>query len=385
MYMIEATCWKMHRETAEKRKEKEALFTAAQRRLLTDAYESDLLHSCYSNEASETPAPRGPVYVFNKNHLEMRCGGSEEKRGLITGLTLMYVSMLIYTWIGFNTPNFISIYCMAFCESPRFFFGWGNFIFDLLLTSTPLVLYFKYGLQFTRWEMLTSRHLLIRFNRVTRQVHLHRPKSCGGIVTLPWEATISTATGPDADHSVGSRLILYWHPRQTGLAHSEIAFLGKQSEGGSDLRDEWEFIRRYMEEGPDSVPKPRLTTQLPSPLQAFSPQFEGMHRYFRNSTWRLKLALPFIWPAFAIIGTGHWLSLLLCWKPRWPKIIREAGQPGKPVPAFTTLRDYPPEVQERLLANADRWEVKPGQRPEKKPRARRARRQPTPQTPVKEE
>ena len=54
----------------------------------------------------------------------------------------------------------------------------------LSVTSTSLYLYSKYGIHLTRLEMLTSRHLLIRFNRVTQQVHLHRPKYCGGIVTF---------------------------------------------------------------------------------------------------------------------------------------------------------------------------------------------------------
>ncbi|EKT4543507.1 hypothetical protein QEM15_005772, partial [Pseudomonas putida] len=73
---------------------------------------------------------------------------------------------------------------------------------------------------------------------------------------------------------------------------------------------------------------------------------------------------------------GHWLSLLLCWRPRWPKVIREAGLPGKPVPPVTTLSDYPPAIQARLLANADRWQLKPGKRPEKKPRKPRTPRRP---------
>jgi len=148
----------------------------------------------------------------------------------------------------------------------------------------------------------------------------------------------------------------------------EMALLGKQGQGGSELRDEWEFIRRYMEDGPQAVPRPRLSTQLPSPVQAFSAQFEGLGRFFRKSSWLFKVVLLLVCPAFVIIGTGHWLSLLLCWRPRWPKVIREAGMPGKPVPAVTTLSDYPPEIQERLLANADRWHLKPGKRPEKKPR-----------------
>ena len=183
----------------------------------------------------------------------------------------------------------------------------------------------------------------------------------------------STAIDPEDDSlSLGMRLGLVWHPSRTGLPHMEIAQIGKQGQGGSELRDEWEFIRRYMEEGPHAVPRPRLSTQLPSPIQAFSAQFEGLGRFFRKSSWLFKVILLMVWPAFVIVGTGHWLSLLLCWRPRWPKVIREAGLPGKPVPPVTTLSDYPRTIQERLLANADRWQLKPGKRPTKKTRKRSA-------------
>jgi hypothetical protein len=247
----------------------------------------------------------------------------------------------------------------------------------LFISATIFYLYSKYGIHLTRLEMLTSRHLLIRFNRITQQVHLHRPSYCGGIVTFPWKTTGSTGLYPEDDSlSVGMRLGLIWHPSRTSLPHIEIALLGKQGQGGSELRDEWEFIRRYMEEGPHAVPRPRLSTQLPSPIQAFSAQFEGLGRFFRNSSWLFKLVMLMVWPAFVIIGSAHWISLLLCWRPRWPKVIREAGLPGKPVPSPTTLSDYPPEIQERLLANADRWQLKPGKRPEKKPRKPRTPRAP---------
>ncbi|WP_442793249.1 MULTISPECIES: DUF6708 domain-containing protein, partial [unclassified Pseudomonas] len=100
----------------------------------------------------------------------------------------------------------------------------------------------------------------------------------------------------------------------------------------TELQAEWEFIRRFMDEGPEGLPRPRITSHFPWPWQAFTPQFEGLTHYFRRSSRITKIGLVLISPAFLIIGTGHWLSLMLCWKPRWPKIIREAGLPGKPIP-----------------------------------------------------
>ncbi|MFG0754213.1 DUF6708 domain-containing protein [Pseudomonas sp. TYF_14] len=366
MYLIEWGFWKMATESEAARKSYEAELTPSEKR--KDLYEGDLSEEIHFQSVSKQPYARGPIFAFSETVLEMRCGGSEEKRGLITLATLgavapaIAVGLMISTgflWMDITDPEGRSVITIL------------STIIMLSVSSALVYLYSKYGIHLTRLEMLTSRHLLIRFNRVTQQVHLHRPKYCGGIVTFPWKTTGSTAIDPEDDSlSVGTRLGLVWHPSRTGLPHMEMALLGKQGQGGSELRDEWEFIRRYMEEGPHAVPRPRLSTQLPSPIQAFSAQFEGLERFFRKSSWLFKVALLFVWPAFVIIGTAHWLSLLLCWRPRWPKVIREAGLPGKPVPPVTTLSDYPPAIQARLLANADRWQLKPGKRPAKKPRKR---------------
>ena len=364
MFLIEWGFWKMATESSASSNAAFAQRSLPDKR--SDSNVSDVGLDISFKSASERPHTRGPIYAFNETYFDMRCGGSEEKRGLITLMTLGGVAPTIYAWAQL-TYGFLVFNISAL---PEF-----NIPIILLNTLAFLIgagliyLYLRYGLHLTRLELFTSRHLLIRFNRKTQQVHLHRPTYCGGIVTFPWRETGSTSTYQEDDPlSLGMRLGLVWHPSRTGLPHMEMALLGKQGQGGSELRDEWEFIRRYMEEGPHAVPRPRLSTQLPSPIQAFSAQFEGLGRFFRKSSWLFKVALLFVWPAFVIIGTGHWLSLLLCWRPRWPKVIREAGMPGKPVPPVTTLSDYPPAIQARLLANADRWQLKPGKRPEKKPR-----------------
>ncbi|WP_012053198.1 DUF6708 domain-containing protein [Pseudomonas putida] len=368
MFLIEWGCWKMATESSASCKADYAQRSLPDKR--SDSNVSDVDLDISFKSASEHPHTRGPIYAFNETYFDMRCGGSEEKRGLITLMTLGGVAPTIYAWAQL-THGFLVFNISAL---PEF-----NIPIILLNTLALLIgagltyLYLRYGFHLTRLELFTSRHLLIRFNRKTQQVHLHRPTYCGGIVTFPWRETGSTSTYQEDDPlSLGTRLGLVWHPSRTGLPHMEMALLGKQGQGGSELRDEWEFIRRYMEEGPHAVPRPRLSTQLPSPIQAFSAQFEGLGRFFRKSSWLFKVALLFVWPAFVIIGTGHWLSLLLCWRPRWPKVIREAGMPGKPVPPVTTLSDYPPAIQARLLANADRWQLKPGKRPAKKPRKRSA-------------
>lgn len=310
---------------------------------------------------SQTPRTRGPVYAFNATALELRCGALEERRGLISipsfFILIIFVCVVPQMWL----PSYF-----AFLTGGEFLVGTpyqrapsagdlGLGAFAFVLNIGVLWPYFKYGFRFTRLELFTQRRLLIRFNRKTRQVHLHRPKSCGGVVTLPWDATrpvIERDWAPHEGH--GLRLGLAWHPLDTGLPYMETAFVGKRANNSQELFDEWEFIRRYMEEGPDAVPRPWRATRLPVPWQSFLPQFEGMRFFFRLRqpplVWLGKVLMT---PAFVVMGAAHWVSQLLCWWPRWPKVIREAGRAGKPIPALTVPEDYPPEVCERLYANAD--------------------------------
>ncbi len=105
MYLIEWGFWRMATEAASARKAVEAEMTPAEKRANQDFYEGDLDEELHFQSVSERPCARGPIFAFNDTFLEMRCGGSEEKRGLITLATLggvapaVFVSLMIT--IGF--------------------------------------------------------------------------------------------------------------------------------------------------------------------------------------------------------------------------------------------------------------------------------------------
>ncbi|MGO4333257.1 hypothetical protein, partial [Cupriavidus sp. M-11] len=221
---------------------------------------------------------RGPVYACNNTYLEMRCGGMEEKRGLLTLISLVIVGMVTRGWVSSSGPivwGLVSGTNQAFGR-PIGGSEYFDLFFDGALFGIPIFLYFKYAFRFTRLEALTSRYLLIRFNRVTRQVYLHRPPSCGGIAAVPWE-------GVSTEEIAGQRLLAGWFPGDTPLPFPVMAFVGKQSSSADDLKAEWEFIRRYMNEGGlSAVPKPRISSQLPLPWQAFIAQFEALGPFLRE-------------------------------------------------------------------------------------------------------
>ena len=83
-----------------------------------------------------------------------------------------------------------------------------------------------------------------------------------------------------------------------------------------------------MEYGPDAAPRPlRLISKFPWPWNSF------------KVAWRLdtgSLGKPVLWffvlinllllPVILIHGVFHWVSLLLCYEPRFPKAIEQAGE-----------------------------------------------------------
>ncbi|MGO4582192.1 hypothetical protein AB4Z48_40060, partial [Cupriavidus sp. 2TAF22] len=244
---------------------------------------------------------RGPVYACNDIYLEMRSGGMEDKRGLVTLVSGAVIYLLFGIWIDMDLPIF-----WAVIMGNETVFGRAltasdiiMAIFGTLLSGVPLWFYFKYAFRFTRLEVLTSRHLLIRFNRVTQQVYLHRPPSCGGIVVVPWEGVSSMEVA-------GQRLLLGWFADDTPLPFPVIAFVGKQSSGEADLQAEWEFIRRYMDEGGlSAIPEPRISSQLPLPWQAFIAQFEALGPFLREGGPLIWVGCLMISPAFIILGLSH--------------------------------------------------------------------------------
>lgn len=293
---------------------------------------------------SSCPRARGPVYAFNDTFLEMRSGSLEHYRGLLTPLAL---TAIWFVGVG----GFHHLYWIIDREwQDRIV---GNIIALFLFGSVTFCFwycFFKFKLYIpVRWELFTQRRLLIRFNRKTRQVYLHRPKYAGGVMILPWEEMVVALEGP------GMPLLLGWIPQHTGLPFATFAAVGKRAGRAQELLDEWEFIRCYMEEGPESVPRPRVRSKIPWPWYSLEPQFEGLGPILRHGDWKLWLGKVLISPAFLTLGAGHWVSQLLCWEPRWPKIIREAGQPGKPTPKLTTAEDYDPETCRRLHLNKDMW------------------------------
>lgn len=210
-------------------------------------------------------------------------------------------------------------------------------------------------LAFFRTEVFTQRHIIVRFNRKTRQVYLNRPKFAGGLVVLPWEHTLAgiDPSAPD-ESAIGSPLILAWSSRMTEMGYDETVMLGEPMDGNHQVLGLWEYIRRYMEEGPQAIPPPkRLRPLFPWPWESVRAVLNFMAPVWRRGGQVYALAVGLLLsPLMLLHALCHWLSLLLCWPTRWPREIARAGQPGQPTPKLTVAEDFGEPIASYLRANA---------------------------------
>lgn len=295
---------------------------------------------------SENPNAEGSLYDFNETYIEVMAGGSQARRGVITFITLM-VMYVVYKQTSMtvllNTVWFTGVYYSG--GDPATMADYAVALFMAALAAGLFYVVIRYVRIIINLENFVQRRLLIRFNRVTRQVYLHRPRFAGGITVLDWEqVTPQSVVGQEEAENIGRQVLLLWDPAVTGLPHLHLVFVGKTADGTSDLVNLWEFIRRYMEEGPESVPAPKkLVGKTPWPWQSVMASLSFFRPLWRAGLrWQVAFWVTLTSPALLLHSAGHWVSLLLCWEPRWPRIIREAGLPGKPVPPLSSAADWPP-------------------------------------------
>ncbi|WP_080939860.1 DUF6708 domain-containing protein [Chromobacterium violaceum] len=291
------------------------------------AKESDIHES-----RSEVVDDNGSIYRKTKTYLDV-CTYNDDKRGLVTlfmvvvclylvGGAEFLISLLRELFTGYNASGEVSHY-----DSDLFF---PLVIFGFVV---PLIwfVFFRYLIKFWRLEALTVRRLVVRFNRETRKVYFLRPGFLGGVKAYDWEAIDAILPKNMPNHEgIGGMLVLAVKTEENENPYRDFgvdgAFLGLPSRDYQHLLSFWEYIRRFMEDGPDVVPAPkRLRSKWPNPLRSMWTvsrlSLPGGFDLGRSFLW-LRLALT---PMFVIWGLGHYASLLLSYEARFPKAIREAS------------------------------------------------------------
>ena len=284
---------------------------------------------------SERACDNSSFYAHNEKYIDLRTPG-DEKRGVITIFLGWIYWFIIYMFIQTTIISLEHILTGQEYENTEL-----KNIDYLILGLFPLLwlitlgVFLKYTFRLFRLESFTARRIIIRFNRITRKVYLLRPKHLGGIRIMDWDKTeILIDKNMSELEGTGGFVILVWD-RGDGVDlegaptdNIEVTFIGKPTRNASELLAFWEYIRRYMEDGPTAAPAPeKLICKFPWPWLSLKAAWGLDTSFVRNRELRVFVLLNLLlWPVILIHATGHWLSLLLCYEPRFPKIIEEAGR-----------------------------------------------------------
>ena len=177
-----------------------------------------------------------------------------------------------------------------------------------------------------RHDLFTHTHYPIRFNRKTRKVHVFRHNGPDGVLTVPFDE-------------------VFWHVG-IGLQHTFLRDVRGHVMDGNRIRDTftvghyfddsqperiaglWEFIRRYMDEGPEAVAEHPLDrcidlSMTPSWTNCYLWAAASMGATFQS----LRFVLFFLYyPVVGVLTLGRWLTLNSCKPPRWPAEIEAESQ-----------------------------------------------------------
>ncbi|PSS46184.1 DUF6708 domain-containing protein [Pseudomonas sp. BBP2017] len=291
-----------------------------------------------TRKASEKTTDNMSLYSYSTIYIDVRTP-NDEKRGIITLLAgsagILIAWMLIGT-LYYTGGDYIGLFTKD--RPPLKIY---EYLYIWIMPATSIAtsfFYIKYVLPYLQLEAFTARRLIVRFNRITRKVYLLRPKHLGGVVALDWD-TAEVCIDPNMSEldGVGGFVMLGWDKETNSVRDAdgnlkddfEITMVGKPTRNGSELLAFWEYIRRYMEEGPEAAPKPKkLIGKFPWPWRSFMAVWQLDSRFFKTpQLWIFVLVYSLLLPLITIHAIGHWISLLLCYEPKFPRVIEEAGIP----------------------------------------------------------
>lgn len=177
------------------------------------------------------------------------------------------------------------------------------------------------------FEAFGSTHYPIRLNRKNRMVYVYRRDKT--ILEVPWDKLFFNLhhwlpSRPDLGHL---RAHVVSEHGVTVLETFAFCNVTDSTQGATEL---WEFIRKYMEEGPE-LPASLVKYCLPIGDRR-EPFLAGCIFLAMRGSGNIVGQLLFT-PMWLLLGLGRWLASWTSEIPVWPKSVEEACaiDPGDPL------------------------------------------------------
>ena len=266
-----------------------------------------------------TPHYRRCVIKMNSTFLEF-VDKWFEWRGASTAMALFMIT------IG------VAMIMLSFITSDDVIRG-GHFYEDsgiiiLLLGGLALLscMAIKLGRDLLRRETFTYTHYPIRFNRKTRMVHVFRAD--GSVLSVKWDDVFFTLWPKEQKWQILGCVV---NPSKTialetfllgycgYMTHDDNIHSNGMFSPGNCVRSHWEFIRRYMETGPQSISE-HVQFCLPIADQK-ERAVSGLHQLLRNFSNGTIVMVAVMSPFCAILALFRAYAIKTGDIPQWPKDV----------------------------------------------------------------
>ena len=172
---------------------------------------------------------------------------------------------------------------------------------------------------FLKKEMFRYTHYPMRFNRKTRKVHCFRDD--GTVMTEDWDKLFFYVT-PAQWGSWEVRFHRLSEDRNTVLETFALQFMADKHE--PFLLSQWEFVRHYMEEGPEELAGQVVVVQdVAERRETF---WNGFQRTMAGVAKLPALMVIIYLPVGLFYSIGRWIAMRTCSVPVWPAEIEAECQ-----------------------------------------------------------
>jgi hypothetical protein len=242
---------------------------------------------------------------------------------VVLGMTVVIVRVVLVTLAGPAFERPLLLVCSAACL--------------LLFVALPAALV----IWLLRKECFAYTHYPIRLNRKTRTVHVFRID--GSVLSVPWDKVffcLGRCHQPRHWEIQGHVLA---EDKTTVIETFALSVYGVGDRDRELLKHHWEFVRRYVEDGAQSVVG-FVHFCLPIDRTRESLRF-GFQRMFVDSTG-FALPLRLFWLLTnLIILPGRWFAMRTSKVPVWPNEIEDIcpAEPGDPY--MKDARINPPDLR----------------------------------------
>lgn len=273
----------------------------------------------------------GSLIRFNSTFLEMIDRRFRQRGMVLTCLAMLAVLVFLAAWVYLVVDSVASRDGAA----PPGFDGFFVFVTVVLAAGVGVVTWLVLAKDF-----FTFTHYPIRFDRRTRMVHAFFGAREGGVASVPWDEAFFHVgrTGGADSGGEGGLCDIRCHVVDADGAIRRTFAVGHYFDEEAKVLAEWEFIRRYMEDGPEGVfEEPRVDpavygASLVVPTRRID---LSVVPSLRNCYDWVVMAMPQAWfgarlwlmPLYGPLALCRWSVMSSCRAPTWPRSVDPGAAP----------------------------------------------------------